>query len=312
MRFADNSPAHHSTKMRVARAIISALLCISVCISAPVAQSQSQSQNAAIDAPKRDTHGISVANMDPSVKPGEYFYEYANGAWIKRTEIPPDRGRVGGFNTLDDLSNKRTAGLIEEAAKSNAPAGSSSRKIAALYNSYMDEAAIEAKGLAPLRPHLDAIAAIRDKRELARALGESMRADVDALNNTNFHTNNIFGLWVAPGFEDSDHYNAYLMQGGIQLPDRDYYLSDTPHMKDLRAKYQPHISAMLKLAGFTDTDTRAARIVELEHAIAEKHISFDDEQDVHKANNHWKQADFAAKAPGLDWAEFFRGAGLSK
>ncbi len=99
MRFADNSPAHHSTKMRVARAIISALLCISVCISAPAAHSQSQSQNAAIDAPKHDTHGISVANMDPSVKPGEDFYEYANGAWIKRTEIPPDRGRVGGFNT---------------------------------------------------------------------------------------------------------------------------------------------------------------------------------------------------------------------
>src|SRR5712671_2199449 len=221
MRFADNSPAHHSTKMRVARAIISALLCISVCISAPVAQSQSQSQNAAIDAPKRDTHGISVANMDPSVKPGEDFYEYANGAWIKRTEIPPDRGRVGGFNTLDDLSNKRTAGLIEEAAKSNAPAGSSSRKIAALYNSYMDEAAIEAKGVAPLRPHLDAIAAIRDKRELARALGESLRADVDALNNTNFHTANLFGLWTAPGFNDSDHYAAYLMQGGIELPHRE-------------------------------------------------------------------------------------------
>jgi len=191
MRFADNSPAHHSRKMRVAHAIICALLGI----SAPAAQSQSPSENAAIDAPKHDTHGIVVANMDPSVKPGEDFYEYANGAWIKRIEIPPDRGRVGGFNTLDDLSNKRTAGLIEEAAKSNAPAGSSSRKIAALYNSYMDEAAIEAKSVAPLRPHLDAIAAIRDKRELARALGESLRSDVDALNNTNFHTNNLFGLW---------------------------------------------------------------------------------------------------------------------
>ena len=176
----------------------------------------------------------------------------------------------------------------------------------------MDEAAIEAKGLAPLRPHLDSIAAIRDKRELARALGESLRSDVDALNNTNYHTPNLFGLWVAPGFNDSDHYAAYLLQGGLELPDREYYVADTDRMRDIRTKYQAHVSAMLKLAGFTDTDARAKRIVELEHAIAEKHISLAENEDIHKANNTWKQADFAAKAPGLDWAEYFRGAGLSK
>ena len=176
----------------------------------------------------------------------------------------------------------------------------------------MDEAAIEAKGLAPLRPHLEAIAAIRDKRELARALGESLRQDVDPLNNTNFHTPNLFGLWVAPGFNDSEHYAAYLLQGGLQLPDREYYLADSDRMRDIRTKYQAHISAMLKLAGFTDTDARAEHIVELEHAIAEKHLSLAENEDIHKANNTWKQADFAAKAPGLDWAEYFRGAGLSK
>ena len=82
-----------------------------------------------------------------------------------------------------------------------------------------------------LRPHLEAIAAIRDKRELARALGETLRADVDALNNTNFHTANLFGLWVAPGFNDSEHYAAYLMQGGLQLPDREYYLADSEQMR---------------------------------------------------------------------------------
>ena len=141
-----------------------------------------------------------MANMDNSVKPGDDFDEYSNGGWTKRTEIPPDRSNIGVFSTLADLSNKRTAALIEEAAKADAPAGSNSRKIADLYNSYMDEAAIEAKGLSPLRPHLDSIAAIQNKGELARALGESLRADVDALNNTNFHTANLFGLWVAPGF----------------------------------------------------------------------------------------------------------------
>src|SRR5271156_1601061 len=123
------------------------------------------------DAPAgQETHGIAVANMDRSVKPGDDFYDYANGDWIKRTEIPPDRGGLGVFSKLGDLSNKRTAGLIEEIAKSNPAPGSGARKVADLYNSYMDEAGIEAKGLAPLRPHLEAIAAIRNKRELARAL----------------------------------------------------------------------------------------------------------------------------------------------
>src|SRR5215471_194271 len=264
------------------------------------------------DTPKPATRGIVIANLDRDVRPGDDFFRFANGSWIKRTEIPADRGEIGVFTALSDLSDKRVAALIEEAAKSNAPAGSSTRKIADLYNSYMDEAAIEKKGLAPVRPHLDAIAAIRTKRDLARALGESLRADVDALNNTNFHTPNLFGLWVAPGFTDSEHYTAYLLQGGLQLPDREYYLAQTGDMKDIRAKYPLHISAMLKLAGFTDTDKRAARIVELEHAIAEKHVSLADSEDIHKANNTWTQADFTSKAPGLDWAEFFRAAGLSK
>jgi len=264
------------------------------------------------DAPKQGNHGINVANMDRSVKPGDNFWLYCDGDWIKRTEIPPDRARLSVFSTLDDLSNKRTAALIDELAKSNAPAGSSKRKIADLYNSYMDEAAIDAKGLAPLQPHLKAIAAISSKKELAYALGQTLRADVDALNNTNFHTPHLFGLWVAPGFNDSDHYAPYLMQGGVQLPDREYYTSDNEHMRDIRAQYQTHVSAMLKLAGFTDTDARAQRLIALEHAIAEKHLTLAENDDIHKANNTWTQSDFNTKAPGLDWAEYFRGAGLAK
>ena len=263
-------------------------------------------------APQPETHGIVVANMDPSVVPGDNFYLYANGDWIKRTVIPPDRAGVGVFSVLDDLSNKRTAALIQEAAKSNAVAGSNQRKIADLYNSYMDEAGIEAKGMTPIRPHLRAIAAIRNKRELARALGESLRADVDPLNNTNFHTANLFGLWVAPGFHDSAHYAPYLLQGGLVLPTRAYYLDNSPRMAKVRTEYQAYVSAMLKLAGFTDTDARAARIVALEHDIAEKHISLAENEDIHKADNTWKQSDFAAKAPGLDWAEYFQGAGLNQ
>ena len=259
-----------------------------------------------------EIHGVAVANIDHSVKPGDDFYQYANGAWIKHAQIPPDRTEVDVWTKLGDLSNKRTADLIAEIAKSNPPAGSGTRKVRDLYNSYMDEAAIEAKGLVPLRSHLDAIAAIRDQKELARALGETLRADVDALNNTNYLKDNLFGLWVAPGFNDSEHYSGYLMQGGLQLEDREYYLSDSEAMRKIRTQYQAHISAMLKLAGFSEADARAVRIVELEHSIAQTHRSLADNENIHNANNTWTMADFPAKAPGLDWAEYLRAAGLDK
>jgi putative endopeptidase len=263
-------------------------------------------------SPAPETHGIVVANLDRSVKPGDDFYRFANGDWIKRTEIPPDRAAVDVFTKLADLSNKRTNDLINEIAKSNAAAGSGERKVADLFNSYMNESAIEAKGMAPLKPHLDAIAAIHDQKELARALGETLRADVDALNNTNYHTENIFGLWVAPGFHDSDHYLPYLMQGGLQLPDREYYLGESEHMKNVRAKYETHVAAMMKLAGFSDPETRARQIIELEHSIAQTHRTLAENEDIHKADNIWKRADFPSKAPGLDWEEYFRAAGLNR
>lgn len=263
-------------------------------------------------APAPETHGIVVANIDRSVEPGNDFYGFANGDWIKRSEIPPDRAGIDVFTKLGDLSNKRTKDLIEEIAKSNAAAGSGERKVADLFNSYMNESAIEAKGMAPLKPHLDAIAAIHDKKDLAHALGETLRADVDALNNTNYHTENIFGLWVAPGFHDSDHYLPYLMQGGLQLPDREYYLGESEHMKNVRAKYETHVAAMMKLAGFSDPETRARQIIELEHSIAQTHRTLAENEDIHKADNLWKRADFPSKAPGIDWEEYFRGAGLNR
>jgi putative endopeptidase len=257
------------------------------------------------------THGVQIANMDTSVQPGDDFYEYANGAWIKHTVLPPDRASVGVFSSLADLSTKRTVAIVEQAGKSNPPAGSEARKIADLYASYMDEAAIEARGLAPLEPHLKQIAAISNRRELARALGETLRNDVDALNNTNFHTPNLFGLWIAGGFQDSDHFTAYIMQGGLELPDREYYLSQSERMKRIREKYQAHVAEMLKLAGIADADDKAARIVTLEHAIAETHRSLAENQDIAKANNTWTMADFKTKAPGLDWSAYFEAAGLA-
>jgi putative endopeptidase len=262
--------------------------------------------------PQTQDPGISISNMDPAVSPGDDFYLYANGAYIARTKLPVDRATMGVFNTLLDLSFKQIAGIIEDASKANAPDGSDERKIADLYHSYMDEAAIESHGLPALKPHLAEIAAVHTPRELAHALGLTLRADVDALNFTNFHTANIFGLWVAPSFNDPDHYAPYLLQGGGELPNRDYYLADSDSMKSIRAKYQIHVASMFRLAGLSDPDARATRVLALETAIAQKQISLADSEDIHKANNPWHPADFTTKAPGLDWAEFFRAAGLDK
>jgi len=259
-----------------------------------------------------EEHGVVRENMDPAVKPGDDFFRYSNGGWLKRTEIPADRSALGVFLILRDKSDQRVRGLVDEAVKANAAPGTDMRRIADLYNSYMDEAGIETKGLAQLQARLNEIAAIKNKKELAFALGESLRADVDALNNTNFHTPNLFGLWVAPDFNDADHYAPYLLQGGLQLPDREYYLGQSERMKNLRAEYQKHVAAMLKFLDLANAEERAAKVVELEHAIAEKHLSLAENEDIHKANNPWKQREFATKAPGLDWAEYFRGAGLEK
>jgi putative endopeptidase len=257
------------------------------------------------------TPGVQLTDIDHAIKPGDDFYLYANGAWLNRTVLPPDRVAIGSFSIVADQTDKQVAAIIDNAAKANAAPTTNMGRIANLYKAFMDESAIEQHSMAKLKPELEVIAAIHDQRELARALGHSLRSDTDALNNTNFHTPNIFGLWVAPGFQDSDHYAPYLMQGGLQLPDRAYYLDSSDRMKSTRDAYSKHVVNMFRLAGFSDPEARASRVIALEHAIAEAHISLADNEDIHKANNLWNSADFPTKAPGLDWSEFFRAAGLA-
>ena len=263
-------------------------------------------------------HGVHISNMDPTAVPGDAWYRYANGAYLARTDIPADRTSISGFSTLADVVNLRVAAIIETASNSSErTAGtvaqtSERKKIADLYASYMDTAAIEAQGINGLKPHLASIAAIKTPAELAYCLGETLRADVDALNNTNFRTQNIFGLWVAPGFNDPDHYTPYLMQGGLALPSRDYYLTDSPRMKSIRDAYLKHIATMFTLAGYNDPQARAQQVFDLELAIAKVQISLAESENIKKANNVWKASDFASKAPGLDWASYFKAADLAK
>ncbi len=256
--------------------------------------------------------GIVLRNMDPQVKPGNDFFLYANGAWVARTKIPADRAGVGVFTSLLDKTRKQVAILVKEAARSNAPAGSNRRKIADLYASYMNTKALDTLGLKPLEPELSRVKAIADKRQLASVLGGLLRADVDPLNDTNFHTMNLFGLWTSPGFRQPAVYAVYLLQGGLALPSREYYLSDSAHMRGIRAKYVRHIAAVLRLAGYTQPAARARKVLALERAIAKVHESLSDSEVVQRANNVWTPADFESKAPGLDWRAYFAAAGLAQ
>jgi putative endopeptidase len=255
--------------------------------------------------------GLDVAGIDRAVAPGDDFFRFANGAWLRATEIPADRSTWGTDAELTELTDKRTAELIQNAGKAAAP-GTEARKIGDYYASFLDEAAVERRGLKPLEPGLQSIDAIRDRTALARALGRTLRADVDVLNATNLYTDNLFGLWVAQDLDDPSHYSPFLLQGGLGMPDRDYYLNPSQKMADIRAKYQAHIAAVLNLAHLPDAEERAARIFALEHSVAEAHWSRAESEDVLKGNNHWAAKDFAQRAPGLDWEGFFAAAGLGR
>jgi predicted metalloendopeptidase len=250
--------------------------------------------------------------MDPAIAPGDDFFAYANGTWVKRTEIPADRGSYGVGHEVADLTDRRTAALIKAAAASKAPAGSDLRKVGDYYTSFMDEKGIEAKGLSPLKPTFQAIAAIRDRKDLARYLGATLRADVDVLNATRIETTNLFGLWVAQDLDDPTRYAPFLLQGGLGLPERSYYLDPSASMAAVRTQYLAHVAAMLKLAGVPDAETRANSVVDLETRMAKAHASREDSGDVLKGNNHWTRADFSTKAPGLDWETYFASAHLKQ
>ncbi len=262
-------------------------------------------------APAAPSAGLDVAGMGHAVRPGDDFYAYANGGWMKSVEIPADRSAYGTSAVLAELTAKRTAELIAEAA-AQAPPGSDGRKVGDYYASYLDEAAIEAKGLAPLRPALDRAAAVADATGLARALGASLRADVDALNSTDFYTDNVLGLWVAQDLNDPARYAAFLLQGGLGLPDRDYYLDASPRMAEIRDKYRAYVAGAFALAGLSDGEARAKRVFDLELRLARSHATRVESADVHKGNNRWARRDFAARAPGLDWEAYFEAAGLGR
>ena len=299
-----------SISLRRAALALAVLVALSAC-DRGASTNPAATTPATTPAPAAPTSGIDLAGIDKAVQPGDDFDQYANGTWAKVTEIPADRSSTGTFLKVIELAEKRNAELVQGLEKSNPAAGSNERKIADYYAAYMDEAGIEQRGLAPIQPELDKVAAIADLPALSRYLGGQVRADTDPLNSTNYYTENLFGLFVAQGLEDPSKNVGYLMQGGLGMPDREYYLAADKDMVAHRTAYQAYIASMLKLAGDADADNKAKGIYDLELKIAKAHANVVDSQDIHKANNPWASADYAKKAPGIDWAAFFDAAGLA-
>ncbi len=255
------------------------------------------------------TIGLDLSLRNMTVKPGDDFEEYANGGWRKTTEIPPDRSSVGVTYDVFKKAEKRNADLISGLKPKEGPLPA---LIANYYAAFMDTDTIAKRGLDPLKTPLVEIEKIESKTDLARALGQQLRADVDPLNATNMWTENLFGLFVAQALNDPSRNVPYLLQGGLGMPDREYYVSDDAEMKTIRAAYQTYVADLLKVAGIADPAAKAERIMALETKMATAHLDRTASSDVHKANNPISTADLEKLAPGLDWKTYLTAAGLEK
>lgn len=293
------------------KAVLAILLSTAAIVAGPVACSKGGDKAAATYTVGTEL-GISKDAMDTSVKPGDDFYAYANGNWQKTTAIPADRSSIGAFYIAFLETEKRTRELVDTIVKSGGDPKTDDGRIAAFYNAYMNTKAIDAARMKPVEADLARYAAITDKASLSKVLGENTRADVDPLNATDFATENLFGIFVTQGLATPGDVIPYVLQGGLGLPEREYYLSVDPKMATIRTQYQAYIAKLLTAAGQADADAKAKRIFDLEVKIAKAHASREESEDFAKSASVWTKADFAKKAPGIDWDAYLAAAGLDK
>ena len=264
----------------------------------------------AAEQPAANAAGIDLTAMDKSVKPGDDFFAYANGNWVKRTEIPADRSSVGGFYIADQEREKNSTALFDSILKANAAANTDQGRIANYYNAYLNTGAIDQAGMAPAKADLDAIAAIADKGQLSAAIGKTIRADVDPLNATNFGTDHLFGVFITQGLNTPGETLPYILQGGLGMPDRDYYVSPDSKKAALRDKYKTYVETVMRTAGSPDPAAAAARVIALETKIANAHATIAESNDFSKGATVWSRAELEQKAPGIDWTQLLNNAQL--
>ena len=254
--------------------------------------------------------GIDLAAMDRSVVPGDDFYRYVNGTWLKTSQIPADRSSLAEFGRLDELNTERSRGILEAAASS--PTTAEAKALGDFYASLMDEARAEALGTKPLAPQLARIAAIATPADLARAIADVSRSWLAPLPGGGSPVPpSPIATGVTVDLKNPTRYLPAIGQGGIGLPDRDYFLLEGPSFDKARAAYRAHLTAMFGLAGFSEPATRSARVYALEERIAKSHWTRQAQRNVEKRYNIWSRADFAAKAPGMDWDAFLAAAGFA-
>ncbi|MBU6372210.1 MAG: hypothetical protein KJS97_05725 [Alphaproteobacteria bacterium] len=251
--------------------------------------------------PQIGAFGLDLAGRDATVKPGDDFFRYSGGSWLKTEKMPSDRTRWGSFDVLRAKSESDVKGLVEELAAKQNPAGSIEQKIGDYYNAFLDTASIEAKGLAPAKPILDEIAAAKTHQDIARLIG---RPDVPATSP--------IGFGFTLDEKNPDRYIIGIGHAGLGLGEREYYLKTDKDSKDLVAKYQAHIARTLKLAGDTAAEANAAKIVAFETEIAKRHWPIAKRRERELTYNLRTRADLEKIAPEWPWTPMFDAAGLSK
>jgi len=253
--------------------------------------------------------GIRPDWMDTSVKPGDDFYKYATGSWMAQNDIPADRSNIGSHTIANNQLEDNLDKLISDLRSSEPEAGTDAARVKAYYEAFLDTDKIDSLGMAPIQRDLNRIAAIKDAHQLATALGAQVRADVDPFNATNFYTEHLFGVFVTQALQGGEVI-PYILQGGLGMPEREYYLSSDPAMAADRTAYRKYIADLFTAAGMSDPDARAQRVYDLEMKIARAHATREDSDNWDLAKDIWTRADFTTKAPGLDWQAFFSAAQL--
>ena len=264
--------------------------------------SRNTTPNPAAETTKPPRSGVEVAGFDKSVRPQDDLYKHVNGAWLAKTEIPPDRGVYGGFYEAIDRTQAHLREIVESASKNTArAAGSDEQKLGDFYTAFMDEARANKLGRTPLDPEIARIDAIATKADLARHMARMMMLNMTSL----------VGGYVEGDAQQPDMSVLYLSQSGLGLPDRDYYFKDDPKLKEYRQKYLAYVTKALTLAGQPAPDAAAREIVALETRLAKSHWTNVESRDAVKTYNKVALTDLPKQFPGLDWSAWFQELGVA-
>lgn len=254
------------------------------------------SKDGAANAPRYGSFGVDLSNEDKSIKPGDDFWTYVNGGWAARTEIPADKASVGYGNVLTDEAEANVRLILDDMAANPGKYGAAGQQVGDFYASWMDEAGIEAKGAAPLRPYLARIAAVNDMAGL-----QTLFASVGYASPV--------GVGIIPNLADPTRYIAAVGQGGLGMP-RDYYLNEGEKFEGYRKAYRAYIEKMQTLAGIADAGAKADAIMALETELAKVQWSPEQSRDIAKINDPQDLAGLTKKAPEFDWALMLKTAGV--